>query len=208
MQFCWCSPPSVPAHPLSSQPGPGRVNIRINTFEAVLIASCMTIWGSVSTHWFYVCHIVSGIGGSLCFHCCLPAVAINIRMHASLLHCFLFFYEVLPQCICKDTELAPVLEYCKTMAPVYLRLSATRGCVLNQPNGICQRNTLCTRSRWCELRSQVWMDGLPQICWVKWPEDTRSDMTHCSFFPPDFPFPWMMGIWKGEVERFKVCRHR
>lgn len=53
--------------PVSSLPGLRRVNIRKKPFEAGLIASCMTVCGGVSTHWlYYVSHIVSDIGGSLC----------------------------------------------------------------------------------------------------------------------------------------------
>lgn len=55
--------------PVSSLPGPRRVDIRVKPFEAGLIASCMTVWGGCipPTHWlYYVSHIVSGIGGSLC----------------------------------------------------------------------------------------------------------------------------------------------
>lgn len=68
------------------------------------------------------------------------------------------------------------------MAPVCLHSSVIRGCVLNQASGICQHNTVCTRSCWCELRSPVWMEGLHQICWVRWPEDMQSDLSHCPFF--------------------------
>lgn len=76
----------------------------------------------------------------------------------------------------------PDLDCCKIMAPVCLHSSVIRGCVLNQPSGICQHNTVCTRSCWCELRSPMWMEGLPHICWVRWPEDMQSDLSHYLFF--------------------------
>lgn len=70
--YCvWVNVPLLPSHsactPVSSLPGLRRVDIRKKPFEAGLIASCMTVCGGVSTHWlYYVSHIVSDIGGSLC----------------------------------------------------------------------------------------------------------------------------------------------
>lgn len=55
--------------PVSSVPGPHRVDIRVKPFEAGLIASCMTVWVGVyplHIHFNYVSHIVSDIRGSLC----------------------------------------------------------------------------------------------------------------------------------------------
>lgn len=77
------------------------------------------------------------------------------------------------------------------MAPVCLHSSVIRGCVLNQPSGICQHNTVCIRSCWCELRSPMWMEGLPHICWVRWPEDVECDLSHCPlfFFSSFLPLP-------------------
>lgn len=63
----WCCPPKPACTPVSSLHGPRRVDIRVKPFEAGLIASCMTVCGSVATHWlYYVSHIVSDIRGSLC----------------------------------------------------------------------------------------------------------------------------------------------
>lgn len=63
------------------------------------------------------------------------------------------------------------------MAPVCLHSSVIRGCVLNQPGGICQHNTVCRHSCWSP------MEGLPQISRVtkRWPKVMQSDQINHTF---------------------------